>query len=589
MTRLREVVWLLGRPDSISWPVFWSSLVAGTIGNFATNPQGLPGWLRLAALVCGQVALWAVLVFVRQTWLRDPLRSRPLVVIGAFFVGILFRVLIVAWLIFGAFGPEAVLLGERMVGAFLNIGPVMIATALGTSALRLRRSQIAQLAQTQEELRQTLNLVQQQISRSESEATARVQQLLVTKLDGLDHGDPAVSKDQLQSLARDVVRPLSHEFTGLVQDRIRTLPPTPAIRVSWSDMLDVDVIGRPFRPLVTGGILALQALGAILGVPGMPVSLLMVPLFVAVSLALANQIAEPMLRYRTRRQRVAAIMATLLAVSGLAGALVLALIGLMPPGPAFSIAAVFSTLLSLLITVVLITIQSRGLIAEELKHATEQLRRLLACQRQAQWFAERSLGRALHGPIQNSLLAAASRLELALSAESDPKGLLADLRDDLIRQVTELGAQYSPTFAFDKALARLEATWQGICVISVDRSHAELQLSIDDPVTLTCLQDIIVEFVSNSVRHGGATQVDIALMEVASPFGSDIQVHAKSNAGIVQSGGSKGLGTRMYDDWATEWSMSATPNSVEVQLTLPCTPTQEKHGKTLDRKAIGGS
>ena len=570
MNRLREVVWLLGRPDSISWPVFWASLVAGTVGNFATNPQGLPGWLRLTVLVLGQVALWTVLVGVRQVWLRDPQRSRPFVVFGAFVAGILVRVLVVAWLILVAFGPDAVLLPERIIGAFLNIGPVMIATALGTSALRFRRMQITQLMQTQEDLRLTLEQVQQQITRRESEATARVQELLKDKLAGLDLGDPAVSKDQLQSLARDVVRPLSHEYTGLLQDRVDALPPPPTIRVSWSDMLDVDVIGRPFRPLVTGGILALQALGAILGVPNMPASLLTVPLFVAAALAVANRFAEPVLSRRPRRQRLGAIVATLLTVSVLAGALVLVLIGLTPPGPAFSVAAVFSTLLSLLITVVLITIRSRALITAELEQATVRLRRLLACQRQAQWFAERALGRALHGPVQNSILAAAARVERALSTGSHPEGLLPELRDDLMRQVAELGDESSPTLTFDKAIARLEATWQGICTISVERSRAGLQPWIDDPVTLTCLQDIVVEFVSNSVRHGGATKVDVALTEVASALGLDIHVHATSNAGFVSSTQRTGLGTRMYDDWATQWSTTATPDSVAVHLTLPC-------------------
>ena len=569
MTRLREALWLLGRRDAISWPVFLGSLVAGTIGNFATNAQGLPAWLRVATLVVGQAAMWAVLIIVRRMFLRDPERSRPLVVLVAFATAIFVRVLTVAGLISLSFVPQAALLSDRIVGAFLNIGPVMVATALGTSALRFRRAQIAELLQAQRELRMALSRVEHQIEERESDATSQVQELLVTQVQGLDLGDPVGSMGQLQALAQDVIRPLSHRYTEGIADRPLETPGTGSVRVSWADMLDVDVVGRPFRPFLTGAIVTLQVLGAIFGVPDMPVSLLTVPVFIVIVLALANRVFEPLLLRRTRRQRVWAIMAALLVVSVLAGAFVLALIGPRPPGPAFAIAAVFATLLSLLLTVVLITIQTRSRVATELEQATEQLQRLLARQRQARWFADRSLGRALHGPLQNSVLAAAARLGAALAADDDPAELLRHLRDDLMQQVAELGAGTSGQTGFDVAVARLQATWQGVCAIDVRRSVSPPMPWTDDPIALTCLQDIVIEFVSNSVRHGGATTVDIDLWHETGAFGSDIHVRATSNAGMSSGTGPDGLGTRMHDDWATSWSLAATSDSVELTLVLP--------------------
>lgn len=569
MTRLREVLWLLGRPDAISWPVFWASLVAGTIGNFATNAEGLSLWLRLATLVVGQAALWAVLVIVRRTLLRDPERSRPVVVLGSFIIAILVRVLAVAALITWAAGPQAALLGDRLIGALLNIGPVMVATALGTSALRFRRGQIAQLSRTQQDLQAALARVEQQIEKRESDATRQVQELLATQVQRLDLGDPVASMRQLQVLARDVIRPLSHRYTGEVGDRLPVASSAPPARVSWADMLDVDVVGRPFRPLVTGAIVSLQALGAILGVPDMPLTLLVVPVFIVIVLALANLVLAPLLIRRSRRQRVGAILGVLVVVSILAGLFVLALVGSRPPGPAFVIAAMFSTLLSLLLTIVLITIQTRSRVAAQLEQATQQLQRLLARQRQAQWFAERSLGRALHGPLQNSVLAAASRLEVAIDAGEDPIELMRHLRDDLMRQVASLGSEASGQSSFDVAVARLHATWDGVCSIEVRREVSPSTPWTEDPITLTCLQDIVIEFVSNSVRHGGATRVDVVVGLDEGSFGSDIHLRARSNAGLPPGAGPEGLGTRMHDDWATSWSLAAESDSVELTLVLP--------------------
>lgn len=569
MTRLREVLWLLGRSDSISWPVFWASLVAGTIGNFATNAQGLPLPLRVATLVLGQAALWAVLIALRFVLLRNPQRSRPVLVLAGFALAILFRVVVVAGLISATFGSQAALLGDRLIGAFLNIGPVMVATALGTSALRFRRAQIAELIRMQEDLESALLRVEQQMEKRESDATRKVQELLVTEVQRLDIADPIVSVHQLQALAKDVIRPLSHGLTRDSGAHSQEAQAKVETRVSWADMLDVDVVGRPFRPILTGIIVTLQALGAILGVPDMPVTLLAVPAFIMVVLALSNLVLEPLLARRPRRQRVSAIVAALLIVSLLAGLFVFVLIGPSPPGPAFVIAAMFSTLLSLLLTIVLITIQTRSRVAVQLEQATQQLQRLLARQRQAQWCAERSLGRALHGPLQNSVLAASSRLQAAIAAGDDPVELIRDLRDDLMQQVASLGVEASGPSSFDVAVARLQATWQGVCSITVKSEVSPSTQVTDDPITLTCLQDIVIEFVSNSVRHGGATQVDVALALDKGPFGSDIHLRARSNAGLPPGAGPDGLGTRMHDDWATSWSLAAEFHSVELTLVLP--------------------
>ena len=293
------------------------------------------------------------------------------------------------------------------------------------------------------------------------------------------------------------------------------------------------------------------------------------PVFVVIVLTLANRALAPLVLHRSRRQRVGAILGALVVVSALAGLFVLVLVGSRPAGPAFVIAAMFSTLLSLLLTIVVITIETRTRVAAQLEHATRQLQRLLARQRQSRWFADRSLGRALHGPLQNSVLSAASRLQAAVAAEEDPVALLRHLRDDLMGQVTSLGADSLGPASFDVAVARLQATWQGVCSIEVTRVPSPSVPWTDDPITLTCLQDIVIEFVSNSVRHGGATRVKVSLGLDEGPFGAEILLHATSNAGLPLGEGPDGLGTRMHDEWATSWLLSGSSESVDLLLRLP--------------------
>jgi hypothetical protein len=121
---------------------------------------------------------------------------------------------------------------------------------------------------------------------------------------------------------------------------------------------------------------------------------------------------------------------------------------------------------------------------------------------------------------------------------------------------------------FWEAMRRLEATWRGVCEVRIDwRSESDFNPSENSPA-LTCLQDLLIEFVSNSVRHGSATRVDLIITISDTEDGTNIDLEATSDSPSVRQE-ERGIGSRMLDDWTLQWSIHSDDDSTRLAFTLP--------------------
>ena len=95
---------------------------------------------------------------------------------------------------------------------------------------------------------------------------------------------------------------------------------------------------------------------------------------------------------------------------------------------------------------------------------------------------------------------------------------MSELQEELLGVLTISESDRAGRDAFSEAMRRLDATWRGVCEISLDwRTESEFD-SIEHSTALVCLQDLLIEFVSNSVRHGGATRVLPWVMVLSKPL-----------------------------------------------------------------------
>lgn len=568
MKRAKQFWWLLGRRDSLSLPPFLAGLAWAVVGALLPTTQGLTGFQRIVLVVIGQGSLGLVLLGARRFLVRDPDDSRPTLVLAAIVAACIVRLFVIGTFVAEVAGSDNARWTERLVGAIATLGLILVVGGVGVSAIRFRRDQIAALQATQTHLQAVLETNRNEVIEQADAAAEQVRELLFSELRRLDSKDALDTAVELKRVASEVVRPLSHALTDR-RPLSEADPTRPAPRhVNWIDMLDVNVVARPFRPLLTFVLQCFLAFGVVDLAFHERLELIIPLSMVALVLVGLNAVLARALESRSRRVRLIVIFILLGCVSVFAALSILLFVGTRAPGPTLALAALVSTALSFVFTIIVLTIEDRARVAHEEARAAERLARLLTCDRQTRWVFERALSRALHGPVQSAVFAAALRIETSLEDGPVSSGQISELQEALLEVLMISESDRVGRDAFSEAMRRLEATWRGVCEITMDwRTESEFNPS-KHSTALVCLQDLLIEFVSNSVRHGGATRVGLAITISDAEDGTNIALEATSDSSSFGEQG-RGMGSQMLDDWTLRWSIESDDRITRLSALLP--------------------
>lgn len=575
MTRLREAADRIGGPAAVSWFAFWATFLITGFGNLVTTPS-MPFNARIVAIVGGQAVLWSVLLAMRVVALGDPSRPRPGVVFIGFAVATVARAVFVALWTGAVLGPDAANLPLRVASALTNHVPLLVICALVVSAFSERRMHIAELAALRDELAHSVEATRASVVERNDEAVARVRAVIADGLGDLDSQDADQSVQVLQRLAADVVRPLSHELASGTRVHVAELPEAVAADLDWSQVFSTLAVERPFRPLTTTLLLAFAAgiglatlpLGAVVGVASLG--------FVTGLLALANIVLARPMRRVAERWPVAAVVGAALVVALLCGVFVDAISGDEAGSAAFTVTAVvFAAVFSLTTAFASAVLRDRDRMIVELAASLLTLRLAIARMRLVEWFGQRALSRALHGPVQTAVAAAAIRLDDARrDGHVDPQ-VIEQVRADLLAGLELLADPANDVTTLDVGIARMQAAWDGIAAITVSTSAAAaMVLATDDPLRAVVL-DIVTEAVSNAVRHSAATRASVVIdVNEAGDDAGTLGVELRSDAHpdeptLVSAVQAPGLGTRVLVECSLEWTRTETPDGYVVRVLLP--------------------
>jgi hypothetical protein len=563
---LTRVLNRLGTKDSVSWPAFWLTLIAGIIGNFSAVQTGAPVETRLFIIVTAQIALFIPLVFMRVLFLRNAIRPKPVLVLVGFAVAVLTRAFTIIFLSRQFFPDDSTTVAARIIGNFLNIGLVLVVTAYVVSLMRERRRQIAQLENLRAELAESIDLVSLELNQRNEATVDRVREVLLVELNRLDSANPTGSLITLQDTAANVVRPMSHELATELPEVVMVPVEADPESTSWGAVLDRIVSGRPFRPVLTAAFMSLEAIAVLATLRGVLVAMVALPFVLAALLALANVIFERV----SRRLRTLARLVLVLALSALAGAMLSAviwvLIGGGPVAWALGIGGgVFAAGLAIGVSIGSGITRDRDRIIVELTESTRALERSLVRRKQTQWLQNKSLSRALHGPVQTAVNAAAYKLDGAMRDGRVSVEMIEGVRSELISSLDILSHGDGAVITVDQSINRIVAVWDGICDVNVSISqevHDELD---SDVITRSCFIDMITEAVSNAVRHGQATRVVIT----ATFSEDDIHLDVGDNGPALFAPNAPGLGSALLDDCTTGWSLQFTGPGHLLKAVIP--------------------
>lgn len=536
---IRRVADLMTSDAFVSWPlVLWLTFI-GTVVSAAS--QALSPALLLQGAAAGAISVWIMFGVLLAVWfvLLRHLRGvkRVVTTLLVFFLVGALRGWVLGALIelFDRDGLTVVDYAYR-VGA--NSTRMLVFLAVSTVVIALIRQQRSQLAELEARRAETAAMLEQ-ISidtASENEAVVnRVSSELKQAVVEYAGHDSQISPTQLDGIATEVVRPLSHELARQI----------PKFTLPRSDSNDYVMPWWQFWKLVPVGkniSLILSALATMVAWSGMSIVL-----FGSGAMAVAylvNFVIWIVLLYIVRWVMSAlesvvpagarlVIELVLLTLSTIPGVL-LAFAVIQPDTTRFEVgiaaalqAPEFVWLVAVALTVYAQSQESRQqIIAAEL-----QLDWLEARGRLVRWHRDGRIARALHGPVQAELRAALARgknseqssAQLATSSAI----LMQTLQDHLLAALTA-----DEGVDIDVQVAKAADLWDGVCQISLSIADNVRVALRTDPAAADLCNSIVQDAISNSIRHGNASVVEITVNQ---PVQNKLVLEVVDNGGIGQN------------------------------------------------------
>ena len=196
--------------------------------------------------------------------------------------------------------------------------------------------------------------------------------------------------------------------------------------------------------------------------------------------------------------------------------------------------------------------QSR--VEELLTETVQELLRENKLYEQKVWLAKHGWYLLLHGVVQPALTAAAMRI-------SDPQGSSPEVKSrvlaDLQRALAALSEPVPAPQNLEFNISEIESVWHGLCEVDVQVTDQVIELAESNPILNQVVNEVLKEVVSNAVRHGNASRVDINLMLAGS---NDVSLVAINDGSEPESNRSESVGSRMLEALCLERNLSWSPS-----------------------------
>ena len=515
-----------------------------------------PQTLLLDVLIVGIPAIF--LLTARHLSRRtDPHRLGAPAIIALYLIAVLLRAPIV-------YGMDASILTEplpffeslkfqTLSGVVTIVATLSAAAAVGLT--RERSMLTAQLEVEQSRLRETADSMEGELREAERELRTRAREILEPELveirrmleERLGQDGADVVADRLMSSVRDVVRPASHRLATPTYLPARDIPAVIPVRFNvFRDEMDVPAAIRPewivgvFLIFLATSVVALQdtwirTLPTVLSLCAMGGLLVLV------------KRAWPR-RFRTMRVASGFLLITLLYIASFTAQYTLdsRFFGVsnrfVQPATSFLV----TTTVAVAFTLIAIHSEHAQSTRAKLVAVNSELTELVARMRRHLWLCHRAVALTLHGQLQSMLVATAMRLRVT----SDDTSNALDLRrlDDVLASISTPGLL---AVTLLDTLDELRALWSGVVAIEYEISPEALARMYADAGLATCASEVCREAVTNAIRHGGATSIQIEVSAVTAGLGLTVEDDGQGVAEDYHPG----LGLTMMDQTCLSWAL----------------------------------
>jgi anti-sigma regulatory factor (Ser/Thr protein kinase) len=561
-----DAVWRSGSGRALSTPVILGYAVLALIGGSLLDLRFTDGALQnlVVAELLAVIAVVAFFVAMRATLLPIGERpSRPGVAWLVFLLAGVVRFAVLN-LVSGTFGYT--MLWSRLPGiVVVSLGACSLLAILesrryehAATLQRLARviqaelvtvsryeadvesSRLAIEGEVERELNPTLALIQERLARPDSPAVAE------------DDGETAAL---IRGALADLVRPLSHRLHDLAgAEEALELPKTErrtwsALQVSAPEMIRPGPIGLVLLLLVVRPV-------TLLGLDPAALSIALSIALVWLLLHAARDLWPSRFRSLTLWPALLALVVLYVAVFSASRLVVTIAQRLLGDSGSTDGAFVlivfvgFGVALASAVTLLVVVSRRQEQAEESLRHLSESIELLTARKRKELWINRRNLSWVLHGPVQSAMLSAAIALSQADLSDAQRRAIGTRIRE----AADNLTATPERRANLQLALAELSTVWSDSCAIHVTISDDIAALLNEDSSTATSVSEITREAVSNAVRHGHATAINI---EIGPKFAGRLHLTVSDNGEGLGPDPTPGLGSAILDELAMAWSRSS--------------------------------
>jgi len=557
--RMARAVQQIASPYSLSNQTILAAAVPVVLSNlvldFGREEGSFGNWLLIALL--GYLSVAGVLVLARNllSGMTPPAIVYLLVFLFAGFVRgvVIFQV----GTEFGVIPPDE--WQYRLLGSPLFIVvSLSLVTVLVSNSARATK-ELANLETSRLVLEKRLSSMRAEISRMNSEVAGNVSGLISPVIQELMvkiKGSKALAREiqELRTTVDEVVRPLSIAIAEKTDEM--SSPQVTAAKVSIRENFRLDSklqVSNQIVPFWSSALITLISTPAAVVFYGQDAALALALLAVATVATL--ELAYFIFR-RVQLRSIAALLLQVAIFATAGGAAILALslaslsAGLYPAARIITL----TVIIGLAMFIGQIRQTQRYASQQKAREVNEQLELLNSQARRELWLNRRRIATVLHGPVQAALYASAMRLA---QSSRPSKKLIQSVNQDLADALDVLKFDSLEETDLRDVIGQITEVWSGTCEIYSNISKAVYQVTKKNPLVGEAVTEVLREAVSNAIKHGSATEIEIDAKVTAKLVVISIVNNGKSP---VNSRGN-GFGSKLYSELTHTWQLERTADS----------------------------
>lgn len=455
----------------------------------------------------------------------------------------------------------------RLVAAIPVFGVSIPLTGYLVSLSRDYSRTAAQTRLIRAELDAAQATAQQVIAEHRDVLQHRVRAVLEAEIAALMTEAPERALTQVQHIIDEVVRPLSRELTNEIHAVAEPELEVPK-RADWLAVVRNVMNGTPIHPLLIAGWIAFVGmLWVFLRIDPAMSLLYSVMVFGIVGATL--QVAKWLWSAYSQRIRpvwrafwyTAALVLSTLLVNFVTSLIPVFAVHLSGSIWVSNTMLVLSAGWSVALVLSLRREQQRSL--AELEVAQRELREQYVRLNTALRLQQVSIGRAVHGPVQDALSAAAIRLARAVGSGEAAAELVAELRGSVAASLHNLASDSQQNLA--ALLAGLQELWAGSVEIRFELSTEVDELLAMHPASAMTASEVVRGACANAIRHGRATEVELEV----SCDSLGLQVVVTDNGSGFGGLRAPGIGSATLNELCLNWSLSRAGDQTVLTALVP--------------------